>query len=119
MSKLLGIRAWSIYLVNKEFRLDRIIDLIFNADRLKGQYSLLPSVFIVKKEFASNFACPFIIENKALAITGDTLYNVKVHSYFRAHRMLMEYLDNITVIEPKEFRDDYLDTLKRMVKQYE
>ncbi|HCT84703.1 MAG TPA: hypothetical protein DF296_05840, partial [Candidatus Margulisbacteria bacterium] len=66
-----------------------------------------------------HFECPFQIREQTVLENGEEQYRVSVHSYFRAKKMLFEYMDQVVVLGPEEFVRDYLETVRNIVSNYE
>ncbi|MDD5456751.1 MAG: WYL domain-containing transcriptional regulator [Candidatus Margulisbacteria bacterium] len=102
----------------KEFRLDRIAEIKLNADKKITDRKNLPIKFIVKKELAQTFYSPFVNSTGKKLKNGDLEFEAEVHSYFRAKKILAEYLDQVVVTGPAEFKKEFVQTLDKMRGNY-
>jgi len=105
--------------VVKELRVDRIKTLVLGHSVTRKGMGELEIVFKVKSDLVKHFECPFQIREQTVLENGEEQYRVSVHSYFRAKKMLFEYMDQVVVLGPEEFVRDYLETVRNIVSNYE
>ncbi len=103
----------------KEYRLDRITELrIFPEINQNIKSKLITISFLILPEMSKHYEGQFD-DYEIIDMPDDTKkVTMKIHSYFRAKKILFSYLDQIKIIEPKDFADDCLETLKSMTKNY-
>jgi predicted DNA-binding transcriptional regulator YafY len=103
----------------KEYRIDRMSKVIIlpEIDRTIKE-KLLQITFLILPETAKYYEGQFDDYQVEALSDGSKKVTMKIHSYFRAKKILFSYLDQIKIIEPKEFADDCIKTLKEMTKNY-
>lgn len=105
--------------VFKEYRLDRISDLrIFPEINPTIKKKFIQISFLILPDMAKHYEGQFDDYDVVDLPDGTKRVEMKIHSYFRAKKILFSYLDQIKIVEPKEFADDCLKTLKNMTKNY-
>ncbi|MDD4527946.1 MAG: WYL domain-containing protein [Candidatus Margulisbacteria bacterium] len=105
--------------VFKEYRLDRMSELrIFPEINQNIKSKLIKISFFILPELAKHYEGQFDDYEVIDLLDGTKKVNMQIHSFFRAKKILFSYLEQIKIIEPKEFAEDCLRTLKEMTKNY-
>lgn len=106
----------------KEFRLDRIQSIQFMPDIVQPQIDQLYHTirFRIKGELINHYEPAFREFRKSRLLDGRIEYEAKIHSLFRAKRLLISYGPDLEVIEPLELRNDikqWLADLRNLYKE--
>lgn len=105
--------------VLKEYRIDRILKIIIYPEiNQTNIQSLMSEIeFIVHDEAAKHYEPAFYDYQIHRLGNGDIKVKAKIHSLFRAKRLLLSYGENITVLSPAQLKNDYEQTIKKIGKR--
>jgi predicted DNA-binding transcriptional regulator YafY len=103
----------------KEYRIDRISDLrIFPEINKSIKDKLYQISFLLLPELSKHYEGQFDDYNILDLPDGTKKVTMRIHSFFRAKKILFSYLDQIQILEPLDFAEDCLKTLKEMTKNF-